>query len=153
VFGVFLLWTFAFVDGKGNDSPDLLTDTAWTASAEATCAQTKAGLAPTPDRRDSETIEARVTRLQIENDALRGMVTALGATRPASEADQLLVSSWLADWELHVRERTGYTADIAAAGTDAVFNGSADDKTSITERMDIFAATNDMPSCETPDDL
>jgi hypothetical protein len=153
VVGMIILWTFAFIDGSGNESPDLLADTAWAASAEAICAATKAGLPPIPERRDSEAITERVRRLEIENDGLVEMVAALGATRPAVEADRAIVDSWFADWDRHLRERIGYTAAIAAAGVDAVFNGAADDKTSITERMDIFAATNDMQSCETPDDL
>ncbi len=154
VFAVILLWIFAFVDGTGDDSPDLLADTAWAAQAESICASVKAGLPEAPERRDGETFDQRIARLQAENAGLRTMVADLAASAPANDADRLVVDTWLADWDLHVRERIGYTADVVAADSgDAVFNGTAVEDVSITERMDTFATTNDMDSCQTLDGL
>ncbi len=154
VVGIILLWIFAFVDGTGDDSPDLLADTAWAARAESICSSLKATLPEAPERRDDETFEQRIARLQAENAGLRAMVADLAASAPAMVADRLVVDTWLADWDLHVRERTGYTADVVAADSgDAVFNGTAVEDVSITERMDTFATTNDMDSCQTLDGL
>jgi hypothetical protein len=138
------------------DRWDVVDDDAWVAGAAAACAPSAAELAGVDVPDAGLAPEERGLAIQTTTDLLLARFALLEALPPTTSTDAddaTAIEAWLADWRLHLEERTAY-AEALLGGDDGVFNGTATDEgESITERMDAFAHRNDIAACATPHDL
>lgn len=153
VVGMLGMWGYvlylAFGPGQA-DSPDRLDDPAFAVAAQARCDRALdriSELQPAPDAPDART---RAGTLDLANDDLADMLSDLRAIVPAGE-DGVLVSRWLTDWDIYLRDRRDY-ADELRKDPDARLLVSPKKGQQITEFLDQFAKDNTMPACSTPAD-
>lgn len=152
VIGSIALWTYAFVFAP-RKALNRIADQSWAASAEAACASTQAAIAGLPPASTAHTPQERAKVLDQANTLLEHLVTTLGATDPQGSArDVSFVHQWVADYRTYLNDRRAY-ADVLRAGSDARFSVTAYKGAPLTERMDVFARTNRMPSCAVPLDV
>jgi hypothetical protein len=152
VLASFALWIYAFSGLARKDPPDTLRDLAYVAEAEARCEPARRAidaLPPAPAARDPQD---RAATLSEANDHLAGMLRRLRTVQPDNDADRLIVSGWLADWDRYLADRRSYAATLAS-GRDAPFTLTGRDGTDYTKSMDHLAEVNPMPSCATPGDV
>lgn len=136
------------------DPQDHLDDTAWVASAEATCAPYAAAVADVPYANELDTLHERAAVLDTATDELDEMVDRLrDLPAPAAPDEARAVGRWLDDWQTFIADRRAY-ADRFRSGEDAALTVTDRGGYQIDVLLDDFAAkANDMPSCAPPDDV
>jgi hypothetical protein len=160
IVGILAMWGYVlgvrWFGTREIDRWDVVDDDAWVAGAAAACAPSAAALdgVDVPDA--SLDPEQRGLAIQTTTDQLLARFALLEALAPTTSSDPddaAAIDAWLADWRLHLDERTAY-AEALLTGADVVFNGTATEEgESITERMDAFAERNEIERCATPQDL
>ena len=160
IVGILAMWGYVlgvrWFGTREIDRWDVVDDDAWVAGAAAACAASATALdgVAVPDA--SLTPEERGLAIQATTDELLGRFALLEALPPTTSTDPddaVAIDAWMADWRVHLDERTAY-AQALLGGADVVFNGTATDEgESITERMDAFAHRNEIEGCDTPQDL
>ncbi len=151
VAAIVAMWVYAFFFASGR-SADLLRDTTFAPRSQAICAAYKVKIDALPPARSAKTPQDRAVVLDQANELVAAQVAELGAVRPSDPDDLRLVNHWLSDWESYVRNRGAY-ADQLRSGKDGPFAVDDVGGQPITLRMDAFANTNSMSTCQVPLDV
>ena len=145
-----------FFEGRA-EPRDRMGDTRYTAAAEATCAESSGVFAGLPFANEVDSPPERGDLLDEGTDELEVMVTRLEGLVPPRDADEAVaVERWLADYRTFIQDRRAYAEAQRDPSSDRY-----DQPFAVTDRggfqidvlLDDFAGVNDMPSCETPNDV
>lgn len=147
--GAILGWTVAADPGN---PPSYLTDRTFPAAAEDICAETMALVATFGNGAEVETMEERAVLVERQDGEFLAMIDELRRLpRPDGEEGEW-VAEWLDDWETHVGDRQDW-AERLHAGEDPPFVETPKGGDQVSEAIDQFAETNEMPSCATLGDV
>ncbi len=145
-----------FFEGRA-DPRDRMGDTAYTAAAEETCAESSAVFAKLPFANEVDSPEERADLLDRGTEELEVMVTRLAGLVPPRDADEAdAVARWLDDYRTFLQDRRAYAEaqrDPSSERYDQPFAVTDRGGFQIDVLIDDFARINDMDSCVTPDDV
>lgn len=149
-------WTWAIFFAS-KEAFNRFEDRAWAERAEATCASTQARRAELADYRrvdatDPELLKERSIIIDASTDLLEGMLDQITATLPTDPKGAELVPQWEADYRVYLQNRRDH-ARAVANGAHEPFREARRDNLPISERLEVFATDNEMPSCAPPRDL
>lgn len=134
------------------DPPDRLEDPAFAAAAGPICAAAKAEIDDLGLPTEVESPAERAELVLAGDEILTDMVVDLaGLPRPSGEEGEW-VGLWLADWRVHIADRTEWAQDLLR-GDDGPFTESDRGGEQISNVVDNFAQVNDMDSCATSGDV
>jgi hypothetical protein len=145
-----------FFEGRA-EPRDRLDDTDFTAAAEEACAESNAFFADLPFANEVSSPEERADLLDEASDELEVLVSRLEGLVPPRDADEATaVQRWLADYRTFIQDRREYAdaqRDPSSDRYDQPFAVTDRGGFQIDVLIDDFAGINDMPSCETPNDV
>jgi hypothetical protein len=146
----------SFFEGRA-EPRDRMGDERFTAAAEETCAESSSVFASLPFANEVGSPAERGDLLDEGTDELEVMVTRLEGLVPPRDADEAVaVERWLADYRTFIQDRRAYAdaqRDPSSERYDQPFAVTDRGGFQIDVLIDDFAGINDMPSCETPDDV
>ncbi len=132
--------------------PGFLDDRAFPAAAEPICAEAVTAVEALGSAAAVDSIEERADLVDAQDDILRDLVVDLRALpRPTGEPGAW-VAEWLDDWDVHIGDRERWAARLHE-GSDPPFVETAKGNDQVSEAVDYFAETNEMPSCMTYNDV
>lgn len=158
VAGSFAVWGYGFSGLAGRTAPDTLGNDSFRVLAEPACAAANEIVAGLPNALDAEDSAERAQQViantavytQVVND-MEGLL--VNPRVDLNDRDTEITNEWLDDWRRFLADRLDY-ADRLADDPQAVFYVAASSGGERLERrISRFAATNEMPSCETPQDV
>ncbi len=143
---------------EGRAEPrDRLDDTAWSATAEATCARSTPVFEALPFASEVGSPEERARILDDGTAEVEAMIARLAALEPPAAPDEAAaVAAWLDDYRTFAIDRREYAAaqrDSSDPRYDQAFSVTDREGYQIDVLIDDFAHVNYMESCETPDDV
>ena len=147
--GAILVWTVTTEPGH---PPDYLDDRAFPAAAEPVCAAAMAEVETFGSATEVEDAEERADLVDRQDDLFAAMVADLRALPRPSGREGEILNEWLGDWETHIADRRAWAADLHQ-GDDHSFVETAKGNNQVSEAVDSFATTNEMPSCATLNDV
>ena len=142
---VFWVWALFFASKEAVNKVD---DRAWAARAEQICADVRPQLAAL-EVQESADLDVRADLVVTSTDLLSQMLDDVIAVPPADEKGQAIVPDWIADYRQLLDDRYAY-AERRRAGENVPFTETAFRGVPITERIETFAADNEMRSCRPP---
>ena len=147
------MWIYALgFAPKGN--PNRLHDTAWTANAESVCAAAQQQIAALPPAKTAKSPQDRADVVDQANAVVADMIATLRtAAVSGTVKEQHYVEMWLADWDTYLGDRRDWAAILHQGESKPFAISKADGGGPILDRMDGFAETNNMPSCDAPLDV
>jgi hypothetical protein len=80
------------------------------------------------------------------------MLDDVVAVAPTDAKGAEIVPQWEADYRTYLEDRREY-ADRLRGGADVAFTETAVDGIPISDKVEVFAGDNQMPSCAPPHDL
>lgn len=153
-----VMWVYAFFFASRR-SPDKMPDRAWAKAAQAICIDTKGRIDALPVAGSfakveprTEGIRQRALVLDQANAILTEQLARLRALTPADTETADLADRWLDDWDVYVADRRTH-ADELRTGVDSPFTERTYKESPMSNRMNAFARVNEMPRCQTPQDL
>jgi hypothetical protein len=154
LFIAFWTWAIFFASKEAFNRFD---DRAWAERAEATCAAAQARRAELADYRrvdasNPELLKERGAIIDASTDLLEEMLDRITSTLPTDAKGAELVPQWEADYRIYLENRRAH-AQATAAGANEPFREARRDNLPISERLEVFATDNEMPSCAPPRDL
>jgi hypothetical protein len=157
--GIVAMWVYAIFFAP-SVSPEMIPDRAWVARSETTCKAHRTLIYALPHARTfkdvtpkSEALRQRADVADQATNALREQLKALKADVPADAVSATLVNRWLAEWDVYISDRDAHVAQFRG-GIDPPFAQTANETGAPGPiRMDQFARTNKMVSCQVPLDL
>lgn len=144
-FVAFWVWAL-FLASK--ESVNKIGDREWAARAEEICARYDAQLVIL-DRREEADPVLRSELVVESTDLLAAMLDELMAVPPTDDKGAAIVPLWEADYRTLLDDRYRY-AERLRSGQNVPFTETAVDGVPITERIETFAAENEMKSCSPP---
>ena len=81
------------------------------------------------------------------------MLDDVVAEPPSDAKGRDLVPQWEADYRTYIGDRRAFTDDLRSTGENAPFYETEVSGIPISEKLETFAADNEMPSCAPPRDL
>jgi hypothetical protein len=142
---VFWVWALFFASKTAINK---IEDREWAARAEDVCAQYKIELRAL-DARASADLDVRAGLVEESTDLLSAMLDDVMAVTPADDKGRAIVPAWEADYRQLLADRYRY-AERLRAGENVPFTETAVQGVPITERIETFAADNEMRSCSPP---
>ncbi len=144
-FASFWFWALFLID---KTAVNKFEDRVWAENAEETCAPVKLAvrrldLEATPD------LEGRADLVVQSTDMFVAMIDELATDLPDDPKGAAIVPDWISDWRKLIQNRYDY-ADQLRAGDEVPFTETAVQGVPITERLETFAADNEMTSCAPP---
>lgn len=144
-FAAFWFWALFLID---KTAVNKFEDRAWAENAEEFCAPVKQAvrrldLQATPD------LQGRADLVVQSTDMYAAMIDELESDLPDDPKGAAIVPDWIADWRTLIQNRYDY-ADQLRAGNEVPFTEAAVQGVPITERLETFAADNEMKSCAPP---
>jgi len=154
IFIGFWTWAIFFASKEAFNRFD---DRGWAERAEATCAATQERRAELADFRrvdatNPELLKERASIIEASTDLLEAMLNQITSTLPTDPKGAELVPQWEADYRVYLGNRRDH-ARATANGSHEPFREARRDNLPITERLEVFATDNEMPSCAPPRDL
>jgi hypothetical protein len=153
-----IMWIYAFFFASRR-SPDKVPDRAWAVAAQTVCLDTKGRIDALPVAGTFRTIEPltealrqRALVLDQANDILAEQIARIRAQVPADAETARITGEWLADWDLYLEDRRAHSLELEA-GKDVPFTERTHKESPMSNRMNAFARVNEMPRCQTPQDL
>lgn len=140
-------WTWALFFAS-KESVNKIEDRAWAERAESICAPVKPQLKALELLADPD-FSVRADLVDQSTDLLAGMLDEIEAVKPSDEKGAAIVPDWIADYRQLLQNRYDY-ADRLRAGENVAFSESAVNGVPISERIEVFAGDNEMPSCAPP---
>ena len=142
---VFWIWALLFAP---KESINKIEDRAWAERAEAICADTDAELRAL-EAQASPDLVVRADLVVESTDLLSAMLDEVMAVTPTDDKGRAIVPAWEADYRTLLQDRYRY-AERLRAGENVAFTETAVKGVPITERIETFAADNEMASCGPP---
>ena len=153
--GMLAMWGYvaylAFGPGRA-DPPDKIADPAFAPAAEARCGLAITEVAQLPPAMDTPDADDRADVLDRSNAIFAAMLDDLDELVPDGD-DGRVVSLWLADWRTYLGDREEYAAALRVDPETRLYITESSSGRQITERIDDFAADNEIPACSTPLDV
>ena len=133
-------------------------DTAWAARAEGICAaadEERLGLADFREMREAtpELVRERADIVDAATDILETMLDDVVAVPPSDLKGQDLIPQWEADYRAYLESRRVFADTLRETGENSAFYEPQADSIPVSEKLETFAADNDMASCAPPRDL
>ena len=156
-FGVFaamiVYWALVFTGTLTPKNPDKLADRTWAKRSDAACTPYYNAVGKLPNAGTAKTGEQRAAVLDQGTAMVREMVGKLETIQPNTADQRATVAKWLADWQLYIKDRDAFAANLRRIGGDAqplfTANRDGNSKQAITD----FADANSMYNCEPPIDM
>lgn len=154
VFAAFWTWALFFAS---KESVNRIGDQAWAVRAEAICASADDDREALADYRELDggnaaMLAERADLLDRATAIVTRMLDDVVAVAPSDAKGQEIVPLWEADYRTYLEDRGKYT-DRLRAGEDVPFTETAVDGIPISEKLEVFAGDNEMPSCAPPRDM
>lgn len=154
IFTVFWVWALFFAS---KEAVNKIEDQAWSLEAEQICQEATVRREALADFRridpnDAELLRERGDLIDQATDVLEGMLNAVMARPLTGEKGLAIVPLWEAEYRAFIANRRDF-ADEVRGGSNAVFRENEAAGTPISNRLRVFAADNQMPSCGPPRDL
>ena len=152
-FAVFWIWALFFAS---KESINKIGDRAWAARAEAICVDADTRREALIDLRvvdedAPEMVAERGDLFDRATDIVEAMLDDVVAVAPTDPKGADLVPLWEADYRTYLEDRRQF-ADLLRTGVNEPFTETAVDGIPISEKVSVFAADNDMPTCAPPID-
>jgi hypothetical protein len=133
-------------------------DTAWAQRAEGICAaadEERLALADFREMRDAtpELVRERADIVDAATDILEAMLDDVVSVAPADPKGQDLIPQWEADYRGYLESRRVFADTLRETGENSAFYEPQADSIPVSEKLETFAADNDMASCAPPRDL
>ena len=131
-------------------------DRAWAAQAEQICARAEVEREALIDLRevdgdDPAMLAERAGIVDRATDVLDRMLDDVVAVPPTDPKGRELVPRWEADYRTYLADRREFTARLRQ-GENEPFTETALDGIPISDKLEVFAGDNEMPSCAPPHD-
>ncbi len=152
-FAVFWIWALFFAS---KESINKIGDRAWAERAEAICVEADTRREALADLRvvDEEApamVAERGDLFDRATDVVEAMLDDVVAVAPTDPKGADLVPRWEADYRTYLEDRRQF-ADVLRTGVNEPFSETAVDGIPISEKLSVFAADNEMPTCAPPID-
>lgn len=148
---ILVMWVYIFLLAPKN-AAGTIEDTAWTTSAEKTCAAANAQIAALPFVNPADNtpggLRARGESVAEGNVIITKMLDTLAATPPTSIVGRTIVTKWLGDWHTFLQDRVNYATGLIA-GTTTQFGETQIDNAPISDFIGVIADQNKMAACST----
>jgi hypothetical protein len=133
-------------------------DTAWTARADRICVVADAERLQLADFRElqeatPELVRERADIVDRATDVLERMLDDVVAVAPADAKGQDLIPQWEADYRAYIESRRVFADTLRETGENRPFYEPDADGIPVSEKLETFAADNDMATCSPPRDL
>jgi hypothetical protein len=154
-FAVFWTWALFFA----SKTPiNRIGDTAWAARAEQICADADAERLELADFREMreatpELVRERAGIVDRATDILERMLDDVVAVTPSDAKGQDLIPQWEDDYRGYIESRRVFADTLRETGENSAFYEPQADSIPVSEKLETFAADNDMASCAPPRDL
>ena len=153
-FAAFWVWALFFASKAAINK---FEDRAWAAQAEEICARAETDRNALLDLRqidedDPAMLVERAAIVDRATDIVEGMLDDIVAELPSDPKGRELVPRWEADFRAYLEDRRQFAERLRGGENDA-FVETAVDGIPISEKLAVFAADNEMPSCAPPHDL
>jgi hypothetical protein len=153
-FAGFWLWALFFAS---KEAVNRIGDRAWAERAEAICTRAnveREGLADfrVVDESNPAMLVERGDLIDRVTDIIERMLDDVVAVEPSDEKGQAIVPLWEADYRTYLDNRRDFADELRAGHNDA-FRETAVDGIPISDKLEVFAGDNEMPSCAPPHDL
>ena len=152
-FTVFWVWALFFAS---KESINKIGDRAWAERAEAICVEADTRREALADLRvvDEDTpsiVAERGDLFDRATDIVEQMLDDVVAVAPTDPKGADLVPQWEADYRTYLQDRRQF-AELLRTGVNEPFSETAVDGIPISEKLAVFAADNEMPTCSPPID-
>jgi hypothetical protein len=154
-FAAFWTWALFFAS---KEPINRIGDRAWAARAESVCVaadRERVALADfrTMEDADAALVDERADIVDRATDIIEQMLDDVVAATPADVKGQDVVPQWEADYRTYIADRRAFTAELRQSGENLPFYETEVSGIPISEKLEVFAADNDMASCAPPRDL
>jgi hypothetical protein len=153
-FAVFWIWALFFASKEAVNKID---DRAWAERAAGICAAANVEREALADLRrvdpdDPAMLAERGDLVDRATDVIERMLDDVVAVAPTDPKGAAIVPDWEADYRQYLANRRDF-ADGLRAGENEPFRETEVDGIPISERLETFAADNEMAECAPPRDL
>jgi hypothetical protein len=101
----------------------------------------------------AELVRERADIVDRATDVIEAMLDDVVATTPADAKGREIVPMWEAEYRIYIDNRRDFADDLRRTGENLPFYESTEQGIPVSERLETFAADNDMSSCAPPRDL
>ncbi|MGB3735251.1 MAG: hypothetical protein WA964_09880, partial [Ilumatobacter sp.] len=144
-FASFWFWALFLID---TTAVNKFEDRAWAQNAEETCAPVKLAVRRLDLEADAD-LQVRADLIIEGTDLYAAMIDELESDLPDDPKGAAIVPDWIADWRILIQDRYDYASEYRD-GNEVPFTETAVEGVPITERLETFAADNEMSSCAPP---
>lgn len=150
-------WTWALFFAS-REAVNRIDDRAWAARAERICASADEQRLELSDDRSiadagPELMRERAEIVDRATEIIETMLDDVVTVAPTDPKGSDIVPRWEADYRDYLAGRRTYADDLRRTGENLPFYEPAVDGIPVSERLETFAADNEMPSCAPPRDL
>lgn len=154
VLTIFWVWALFFAS---KEAVNKIEDQAWAREAEQICQEATARREALADFRRIDPTDANLLRergdlIDQATDVLEDMLNAVMARPLTGDKGLSIVPMWEAEYRAFIANRRDFAREVRD-GSNAVFRENESEGTPISNRLRVFAADNQMPSCGAPRDL
>jgi hypothetical protein len=154
-FAAFWTWALFFAS---KEPINRIGDRAWAARAEAICVSAEGRRLALADFRTMENADAALVNERAEivdraTDIIEQMLDDVTVESPTDAKGQDLVPQWEADYRAYIADRRVFTANLRESGENLPFYETEASGIPISEKLEVFAADNEMATCSPPRDL
>ena len=154
-FFAFWIWALFFAS---KEPINAIGDDAWTARAEQICVaadEERVELADFREMQDAtpELVRERADIVDAATDVIERMLDDIVSVPPASAKGQDLIPQWEADYRSYIESRRVFADELRTSGENTAFFEPEVGGIPVSEKLEVFAADNEMASCAPPRDL
>lgn len=151
---VFWIWALFFAS---KEAVNRIDDRAWARRAETICSQAQEDREALADFRlldgdDRAMLAERADVVDRATAIVAEMLDDVVSEQPSDAKGQEIVPLWEDDYRTYLEDRQAYTERLRD-GDDVPFTETAVDGIPISDKLEVFAGDNEMPSCTPPRDL
>jgi hypothetical protein len=155
VFVTFWTWALFFAS---KEPVNKIGDEAWMARAESICVaadEQRLALADFREMQNAspELVRERADVVDAATDVLDQMLDDVVAVAPSDAKGQDLIPQWEADYRAYIESRRTFATELRTTGENSAFFEPEANGIPISEKLEVFAADNEMASCAPPRDL
>lgn len=155
LFAAFWVWALFFAS---KEPVNRIGDRAWAARAESICAAAEQERLELADFRKMEDATPEVVRERADivdraTDIIERALDDVTAVAPSDVKGQDLIPQWEADYRTYLVDRRTFAEQLRSTGKNTAFYETESSGIPISEKLEVFAADNEMASCAPPRDL
>jgi len=158
VAGSFAVWGYGFSGFAGRTAPDTLGNSSFLDVAEPSCAAANETVATMPDALDAEDNVERADQVINNTAVYTALVDDLEQLLDdprvdLNDRDSGITLEWLQDWRQFLADRIDYANRLADDPQAVFYVAASSGGERLERRITRFAATNQLVSCVTPQDV